>query len=396
MYNFDNAVERRGSDCEKWDGLASHFGSDDLIALWVADTDFEAPDFIMDALRKRLEHPVLGYATVPTDYWPSVIDWTASHHQWQLQREWLCYVPGIVKGIAMAINVLVKPDEKVIIQPPVYHPFRSVVLGNKREIVYNPLRQNVDGSYEMDFEQLASVVDEKCRMIIISNPHNPGGVVWSRETLQRLAQFCYERNIIIISDEIHCDLALWDNKHVPLATVSPEAEQCTITFAAPTKTFNVAGIVSSYAIVPNEQLRKPFYHWMSANGFNSPNLFAPIVTIATYRQGEAWRQAFLRYIESNILFVEDYCAKHIPQIKALRPQASYLVWLDCRALALSHNALIDLFINKARLALNDGEMFGKGGEGFMRMNVGTSRKILQQALNQLAQAVNELQIELTT
>lgn len=301
--------------------------------------------------------------------------------------EWFSYIPGIVKGIGMVINVFTNPDEKVIIQPPVYHPFRLTPEGNGREVVYNPLKENADGTYSMDFDNLAEVADEKCRLLILSNPHNPAGIVWGRETLARLADFCYDRGIIVISDEIHCDMALWGNKHVPFATASEKAAQCSITFGAPSKTFNIAGIVSSYSIVPNPEIRKKFYSWLAANELNEAPMFSPIATIAAFEQGEQWRRAMLAYVEDNIRYVEDYCREHLPMIRPLRPEASFLVWLDCRKLGLNHDRLIDLFVNKARLALNDGEMFGKGGEGFMRMNVATPRAILTQALSQLKDAV---------
>jgi cystathionine beta-lyase len=226
-------------------------------------------------------------------------------------------------------------------------------------------------------------------MLVLSNPHNPAGILWSRDTLRRLADFCYRHNIIVLSDEIHCDMALWGNKHVPFASVSDEAAACSITFGAPSKTFNIAGIVSSYAIVPNDELRSRFFGWLQANELNEPTLFAPIATVAAFKHGEEWRRQMLAYIEGNIKFVEDYCAEHMPQIKPLRPQASFLVWLDCRALRLSHDELVSLFVKKAHLALNDGEMFGQGGEGFMRLNVASPRSILLQALQQLEKALKE-------
>jgi cystathionine beta-lyase len=320
---------------------------------------------------------------VPDALWTSITQWIQDHHQWYVKREWLTYIPGIVKGIGMAVNVFVKEDEKVIIQPPVYHPFRLTPEGNGRKVVYNPLKE-VNGTYEMDFEQLAEVVDDKCRLLILSNPHNPAGVCWSKETLQRLAHFCFEHNIIVISDEIHADMALFGNKHIPFTSVSDEAAQISITFGAPSKTFNIAGIVSSYAIVPNDSLRRRFYTWLEANELNDPPLFSPIATIAAYTQGEDYRQQMLRYIEDNIRFVENYCREHLPKIKPWRPQASFLVWLDCRDLGLSHDALVDLFVNRAHLALNDGAMFGIGGSGFMRLNVGAPRAVLRQALYQLS------------
>lgn len=386
-YDFDKIIERRGTGAIKTDVLQERYGDANLTPLWVADMDFETPPFVTEALRQRLEHPIFGYTTEPEDYWPTVIRWIADHHNWNVEREWLTYIPGIVKGIGMAVNVFVKEDEKVIIQPPVYHPFRLTPEGNGREVVYNPLHENADGSYSMDFENLAAVADEKCRMLILSNPHNPAGIVWDRDTLVRLADFCYRHHILVISDEIHGDMALWDNKHIPFASVSEEAAACSITFGAPSKTFNIAGIVSSYAVVPNADIRQRFFGWLQANELNEPTIFAPIATIAAFQKGEEWRQEMLRYVEGNIDFVIDYCDKHLPGIKALRPQASFLVWLDCRGLKLSHDELVDLFVKGAHLALNDGEMFGKGGEGFMRMNVASPRSVLRRALEQLRQAL---------
>lgn len=387
MYDFNKIIDRTGSGDLKHEVLQERYGRGDLLPLWVADMDFETPAFITEALRQRLNHSLFGYTVEPKDYWPTVQQWLHDHHQWDVKCEWLSFIPGIVKGIGMVVNIFTQPGDKVIIQPPVYHPFRLTPQGNGREVVCNPLKENADGSYSMDFDNLAQVADDKCKVLILSNPHNPAGIVWDKATLARLADFCYDHHILVVSDEIHCDMALWGNKHLPFAMASEKAAQCSITFGAPSKTFNIAGIVSSYAIVPNDTLRQKFYSWLTANEFNEPTLFAPIATIAAFQQGEAWRKAMLHYVEQNILFVEDYCRQHMPQIKPLRPQASFLVWLNCRQLGLTHDQLVDLFVNHAHLALNDGEMFGQGGEGFMRMNVATPRAILQQALHQLWKAL---------
>ncbi len=388
-YDFDKIVNRRGSGAIKYDALKERYGNEELTPLWVADMDFETPDFIVETLKKRLEHPVFGYTSEPQEFWDSIINWNASHHNWSLKREWITYIPGIVKGIGMALNVFVKPDEKIIIQPPVYHPFRLVSQHNHREVVFNPLILNPDGSYSMDFENLAAVADEKCRMLILSNPHNPAGIMWDRETLTRLAEFCHERNIIVVSDEIHCDMALWGNRHIPFATVSEKAADCSITFASPSKTFNIAGIVSSYAVVPNDELRGKFYGWLNANELNAANIFSIIATTAAFSQGEEWRRQMLQYIEGNVNLLVEFFKENIPLIKPLVPQASFLVWLDCRALGLSHDGLNALFVEKAHLALNDGAMFGVEGEGFMRLNIALPREILKKALLQLKEAIKE-------
>lgn len=389
-YNFDEIIDRSGSGDLKHEALLPRWGRNDLLPLWVADMDFATPDFVVDALKARLSHPIFGYTIEPADYRPTIIDWNESHHCWKIKPEWISFIPGIVKGIGFVVNVFTKPGEKVIIQPPVYHPFRMTPEDNGREVVFNPLRLREDGYYDMDFDNLSEVCDDKCRVLILSNPHNPAGVCWSKETLQRLADFCYEHNIIVISDEIHSDMALFGNRHVPFASVSERAADISITFAAPTKTFNMAGIVSSYAVISNDDLRQRFYGWLKANELDEPTIFAPIATIAAYQKGEEWRKQMLAYVENNVRFVEDYCREHIPGVRPLRPQASFLVWLNCRGLGLNHDKLLELFIDKAHLALNDGEMFGPGGEGFMRLNVGTPRSVLRQALEQLAKAVNEL------
>lgn len=386
-YDFDKIIDRHGTGALALDVLQERYGKADLMPLWVADMNFATPQFITDAMKRRLDHSLFGYTVVPKDFWPTVTRWIEAHHQWTVREEWMRFVPGIVKGIGFVVNVFVKPDEKVIIQPPVYHPFRLTPAGNGREVVMNPLIRHDDGSYSMDFDNLAEVADDKCRLLILSNPHNPAGIVWDEETLRRLAHFCAERGIIVISDEIHCDMALFGNRHHPFASVSEEAAQCSITFGAPSKTFNIAGIVSSYCIVPNEELRNRLFSWMAANELDEPHIFAPIATMAAFNEGEEWRRQMLHYIEGNIMFVEEYLKENLPQIKPLRPQASFLVWLDCRGLRLQHDALIHLFVDEAGLALNDGEMFGKGGEGFMRMNIASPRAVLHEALGRLKDAV---------
>ena len=288
----------------------------------------------------------------------------------------------------MVMNVFTKPGDKVIVQPPVYHPFSIVSRLNGREVVENPLVKLPDGGYAMDLEHLEKIAPG-CKLLILSNPHNPAGIVWDTETLRRLADICKRNGIVVISDEIHSDMTLFGHKHVPFATVSPEAESISITFGAPSKTFNIAGVVSSYAVVSDPELRSRFYNWLEANELSAPDIFAPIATIAAYRKGEEWRVQMLEYIEDNIRYVEDYCSRYIPEIKPLRPQASFLVWLDCRELGLDHDGLNALFVDKAGLALNDGEMFGHGGEGYMRLNVGCPRATLTKALDSLRDAVKE-------
>ena len=391
-YDFDEVIDRSCGNDLKHCVLQQRYGRADLLPLWVADMDFATPPFVVDALRRRVEHPIYGYTATPDEFWTAIQRWIFDHHQWAVERDWLTFVPGVVKGIGMAINVFTNPGDRIIIQPPVYHPFRLTTLGNGREVVNNPLCEiAANGTltgYRMDLELLErQAADPRTRMLIMSNPHNPGGIVWDRATLERVADICDRNKVVVISDEIHCDLALFGHKHIPFATVSEAAARCSITLGAPSKTFNIAGIVSSYAIVPNADLRRPLFKWLAANEFDEPTLFAPIATIAAFTQGEEWRRQMLDYVEGNIRFVEDFCRDNLPKIKPLRPQASFLVWLDCRPLGLSHAQLTDLFVNRARLALNDGAMFGPGGEGFMRLNVATPRCVLREAVERIALAL---------
>lgn len=390
QYDFDRIVERRGSNCLKYDALTARYGRDDLIPLWVADMDFETPDFVIEAMKRRLEHPVFGYTIEYDGYWNSIMTWLREQHGWHVEREWMRYIPGIVKGIGMVVNVFTRPGDKIIIQPPIYHPFRLVPLANGREVVYNPLECDGDGNYRMDFDNLESIIDERCKVLLLSNPHNPIGITWDRETLAHLAEIAAAHNILVVSDEIHCDMPLYGHTHIPFATVSELAAHCSITFGAPSKTFNIAGIVSSYAIVPDKAIRERFYSWLAANELDMATIFAMTATEAAFTCGDEWRRQMLRYVEGNIDFVIEYLGKNIPQVHAVRPQASFLVWLDFSRLGLSHEAVVDLVVDKARLAMNDGAMFGAEGRQHMRMNVGCPRSILAKALGRLKEAVETL------
>lgn len=389
-YNFDELIDRRNTHCVKYDGMAEAYpGKEGLTPLWVADMDFKTPDFIVNALKARCEHPIFGYTFGDDEYYNSITSWLVYKYNWQIRREWLSYIPGIVKGIGFVIQCFTQPGDKVIIQPPVYHPFRLVPTNMKREVVYNPLKL-VNGAYEMDFEQLESIIDEKCKLLILSNPHNPGGIVWPKEALARLASICAKHGILVISDEIHAELTYPPFRHHPFASVSEEAAGNCIVFMAPSKTFNIAGIVSSYAIVPNERIREQFYGFLEAGEFNAGTIFAYTATTAAYTYGAEWLQQMRAYVIENVNFVDAYLKQHIPQIKAYMPQASFLVWLDCRELGLPQPELVSLFEDKAKLALNDGTMFGPGGEGFMRLNVGCPRSVLESAMNALEKAINSL------
>lgn len=386
-YNFDEIIDRKGTSCVKYDGLKNAYqGKENLIPLWVADMDFATPDFIVEALKKRCEHPVFGYTFDDDEYYESIQTWLDYKYHWKTEREWISYIPGIVKGIGLAVQCFTQPGDKVIIQPPVYHPFRLVPTRMGREVVYNPLKLE-DGIYKMDFEQLESLIDKDCKMLILSNPHNPGGVVWEKEALVKLAQICSAHGILVISDEIHAEMTYPQFRHHPFATVSEEAAACSVTFMAPSKTFNIAGIVSSYALVPDSRIREKFYSFLEAGELNAGTIFAFTATKAAYTYGAEWLQQMRSYVIENVNFVDEYLKKNIPQIKVYRPQASFLVWLDCRELKLTQPELVQLFEDKAGLALNDGTMFGKEGEGFMRLNIGCPRSILNKALESLKKAI---------
>ncbi|MDR1783909.1 MAG: PatB family C-S lyase [Dysgonamonadaceae bacterium] len=387
-YNFDEIIDRRGSGALKTDRLTERYGRNDLTALWVADMDFRCGDFITDAIRKRCDEGIFGYNITPDSYLNSIVNWVKNRHGWAIEKQWLSYIPGIVKGIALTIMHFTKPNDKVIIQPPVYHPFRLVPQMQGREVVFNPLIES-NGRYKMDLEGLKRVIDKDCKILILCNPHNPAGIIWDKETLAELARICRESNILVISDEIHADMRLFGHKYWSFATVSDDAAQNSITFMAPSKTFNIAGIVSSYSIIPNPEIRKSFYDFLQAGELDEGTIFSYLATEAAYTKGVDWMNEMLKYIEGNILFVDDFLKKNIPQIKAVIPEASFLLWLDCRALGLNQRDLNALFVEKAHLALNDGEMFGREGIGFMRMNIGSPRKILEKALIRLKDAIDE-------
>lgn len=388
-YNFDEVIERRGTNCVKFDATKKGTDGKELLPLWVADMDFRTPDFIVNALKKRCEHEVFGYTYGSDSYLKSIEEWVLYKHLWKIQREWISYIPGIVKGIGFVLQCFTQPDDKIIIQPPVYHPFRLVPEKMKREVIYNPL-QLIEGHYQMDFEQLESIIDEKCKVLILSNPHNPGGIVWEKETLIKLAEICNRHHILVISDEIHAEMVYPQYKHYPFATVSEEASNCSIMFMAPSKTFNIAGIVSSYSIIPNDTLREQFHSFLEAGELNAGTIFAYTATEAAYTYGAEWLQQMRIYIIENVRYVDDFLMKYIPQIKVYQPQASFLVWLDCRDLHLTQPELVQFFEEKAGLYLNDGSMFGPGGEGFMRLNIGCPRATLEVAMNALKKAIKAL------
>lgn len=388
QYNFDEVIDRSASHCVKIASLQSVFGCDDLIPLWVADMDFLSPPAVIEALEKRTRHGVFGYTVANDGYYHSIINWLEKRHGYRVKREEITFVAGVVKGFAFALDVFTREDDRIIIQPPVYHPFRIVTESLKRKVVNNPLLLR-NGTFRIDFEGLKSLVAQtRCKMLVLCNPHNPGGKIWNEEDLEQLAEICYDNDIRVVSDEIHADLALPGFKHRPFATVSDKARENSITLMAPSKTFNIAGIVSSFAVIHNKELQSLYLEYLEPRELNRGCLYAYAATEAAYTCGEEWLDQLVVYIQKNVDFVDRYLKENIPQIEIIRPEASFLVWLDCRKLRLSQKELVRLFVEKAGLALNDGSIFGKEGEGFMRLNVGTPLQIVEKALTNLKKAVN--------
>ncbi len=388
-YDFDRVIDRRGSGAMKVDALDEFYGRHDLLALWIADMDFAVSPCICDALVARMRHPIYGYATVPDSYWESIISWLDRRHGWKVDRSELTYIPGVVKAIGYAINHFTAVGESILIQPPVYHPFRRLIEGNRRVMIKNPLLLDEEsGTYRMDFDDLeAKFRDHRPRMMILCNPHNPAGLQWDEESLRRVASLAREYGVVVVSDEIHGDLMLRGTRHIPFASVSDDAAEVAVTFGAPSKTFNIAGLVSSWCVVKNPALRNPFFEWLEVNEFSAPTFVATLGTEIAYRCGDDWLDEVLEYIEGSFDMVERILAERLPAVKMIRSNASFLAWLDCRGLGLTHQELIDLFVDRAHLALNDGAMFGDEGEGFMRLNLGSPRSVIREAMDTLVACV---------
>lgn len=388
-YNFDLCIDRHGTQCKKIEVLKQDYGRDDLLPLWIADMDFAVCPEITQALVRRLaDHPIYGYTCTYDAYWQSIIDWQRRRNGFDFTRDEVTFVAGIVTGLGLAVNFFTRPGDKIVIQQPVYHPFKDVIAGNGRVMVDNPLLPDQAGLYRMDLEGLERIFEhEHPRMLVLCNPHNPAGIAWPVDVLRQVARLAHKHGVIIFSDEIFGDLMLYGHKHTPMATVSDEAAAVTVTCGAPSKTFNIAGLKSSWCVVKNPELRQPFFRWIETNELCNANMTSIIATEAAYRHGEQWLDECLHYIEGNIDLIVQYCRQHLPGIVAVKPQAGFLLWLDCTGLGLEHEQVVDLFVNRARLALNEGSMFGPAGRCHMRLNVGTPRAVIQQALQRLHAAL---------
>ena len=387
-YNFDEVIDRRGTSAIKVEGVKEIWGRDDLLPLWIADMDFATAPFVTEAIRRRLENPVLGYTAKPDSYYQAIMNWNKNRYGLEVEKEMIHFVPGIVPGLGMALNTFTEPGDKVMIQPPVYGPFHWLNERNDRTLVTHPLKL-VDGTYRMDMEDFREQV-KGCKVFILCNPHNPGGIVWTEEELNEVAEICYEEGVLVFSDEIHADLTLPPHKHRPFAMVSEKARMNSVTFMSPSKAFNMPGLTASHALVFNSKLRRKFHAFLESCEFDLGHVFAFLAVEAAYSHGTEWLDQCLIYIQGNIDYVDAFTREHTPKIKAIRPQAAFLVWLDCREMGLSQEALVDFFVDKAHLALNDGTAIGQEGTGFIRLNVATSRTVLEQAMKQLAEAYSGL------
>jgi cystathionine beta-lyase len=388
-YNFDEIIFRTNTDCEKYDGRTGYFGSIQVLPMWVADMDFKTPDFIIEAIKKRADHGILGYTFHSQGFYESIINWMKNKHNWNIKKEWILHVPGIVPALNLAIQAYSEPGDKIVIQPPVYFPFFSSIRNNERQLVVNPLKYS-EGRYHMDLDDLEEKIDSKTKMIFLCNPHNPAGISWTKNEIDQLARICLKHKLIIISDEIHSDLILKGYKHTPTATLSDEIANITVTLMAPSKTFNTAGLACSEAIIPNPELYRKFKRSIDNVHVGMGNLFGSIALEAAYKQGDEWLTQLLDYLQANVDFTLDYFAKNIPRIKAMKPEATYLIWLDCRLLGMNNKSLKEFFIFKAKVGLNNGPDFGKEGEGFQRINIACPRSIIEEGLKRIETAVNSL------
>ncbi len=388
-YNFDEIIDRRSSDSIKWaTGLV--FGSDEATPMWVADMDFRAPEPVIEALIQRAQHGIFGYVTRPASFYQAITGWWSRRHGWAIEKPWIVTTTRVVPGLGLSILAFTNPGDKVIVQPPVYMPFLDIVANNGRQLVFNPLK--TDGRrYSMDFDDLEQKArDSRTRMLILSSPHNPVGRVWNREELLHLGEICLKHNVLIVSDEIHCDLVFPGYKHLPIASLTPELARNTLTLTAPTKTFNIAGLDAAYAIIPDPILRDRFCSQVDALHLSGANTFGMLGLETAYNQGEEWLDQLLLYLECNLDALEKFFSERIPRIKVYRPEGTYLVWLDCSGLGLPPAELKKFMVKEAKLGLNDGVPFGPGGQGFIRMNVACPRAILRRALEQLESAVKDL------
>lgn len=386
---FNTPIGRLSTASEKWDGLEHIFGVTDALPMWVADMDFAAPPSVIKALQTRVEHGVFGYTQRTDAYHAAVINWMERRHSWKIQSDWIVFTPGIVPALSIAVQQFTSPGDAVVIQTPVYPPFYEVVRGQGRELITNPLIEK-QGQYTMDLEQLeTSLQTGKVKMLILCSPHNPVGRVWTREELEALASLCLKYNALIVSDEIHADLVYERGAHTPLSLISEEIANHSLICTAPSKTFNIPGLCTSNIIIANAELRERFALGVRTMGLSSISTFGATATEAAYDEGEQWLDQCLTYIRGNMEYVQQYVTAHMPGISVLLPEATYLLWLDFRGLGMTHAELTHKLLHEAKLAFNDGTVFGAESSGFMRMNVACSRATVEEALRRLSVLFNK-------
>ena len=383
MYDFDKIVNRENTSCVKYDLRESIFGNSNVIPMWVADMDIPTPEFILRAIEKRCSHPILGYTFRSDDFNSSVVWWNKHRHAWDIKPEHIGICAGVVSGLNHAIQAFTNIGDKIIIQPPVYHPFFSTVTSNGRNLVFNPLIK-VGNSYSINFQHLEEIASKGAKMLILSSPHNPVGRVWSKDELKEIGNICLKYNILVVADEIHSDLVYKPNKHVPFASISEEFAQNSITFASASKTFNIAGLFTGHAIIPNIELYKKYSQALEMTGAGSGNIFGFESVKAAYtKEGEIWLEELLTYLQENINLVSEFLKNNLPKIELTEIQGTYLLWLDFNNYKIDDEKLNDLLINKALVGLNKGSVFGEQGIGYQRMNIACSRSTVNESLERI-------------
>lgn len=391
IYNFDKVIERNNTDCLKYDFAVISGKPEGIIPLWVADMDFPTSDKVLEAIQKRVSHGIFGYTESLGKYFNAIAGWMKKRHDWEVKREWLVKTPGVVFALAMAVKAYTKPQDAVLIQQPVYYPFSEVIEDNERVVVSNDLILGEDKKYHIDFENFErKIVENKISLFILCSPHNPVSRVWTKEELNRIGEICLKHHVIVVSDEIHQDFVFGQHKHHVFAKLRKEFEDISITCTSPAKTFNLAGLQVSNIFIPNKELRAKFKKQISAAGYSQLNTIGLTACEAAYSDGYDWYEQMIEYLENNIKFMKEYIINEIPRLKMIDPEGTYLVWVDFRDLNLTGQELENLIINKAKLWLDSGSIFGRTGEGFQRFNIACPRSVLKQALDQLKNAINAL------
>lgn len=382
QYNFDRYIDRENTNCVKWDYNKEFFGREDVLPMRVADMDFESPPEVKETISRYAEHGVYGYFRRSQGYYRSIVDWLQKRHRWQVDRDWIVSTPGVVTALNIAIITYTSPGDKVLIQTPVYPPFYNIVRNNKRQLITNSLSEE-NGRYTMDFEDLETKLKDDVKMMILCNPHNPIGRVWTREELEKLCALCHEYGVLLVSDEIHSDIVYDDHQHIPIASLCADMLEYSITCIAPSKTFNVAGLEESATIIPNDELRGQFKLTMEKVGIGGGNIFGVAALEAAYTYGKQWLEELLIYLQGNLNYLDEQLKTSSSGVKFYMPDGTYLVWLDFRSTGLLGDELFRFIVDEAKLGLNDGRSFGGEGNGFMRMNIACPRSILEEGVDRL-------------